>query len=76
MPAEAELRPWLYRIATNLAVDHLRRRRRFAFLLFSARERDLPATQDPTTGRVSYVARPYFVLLGNTIVTFSFLSSG
>jgi RNA polymerase sigma-70 factor (ECF subfamily) len=26
------VRPWLYRIATNLAHDHLRRRRRFAWL--------------------------------------------
>jgi len=37
---EAELRPWLYRIATNLAVDHMRRRRRLAFRPFSGRERD------------------------------------
>jgi len=46
VPAETELRPWLYRIATNLAVDHLRRRRRFAFLQFSGRERDERAPFD------------------------------
>lgn len=40
VPANAELRPWLYRIATNLAVDHLRRRRLLSFLPFSGRERD------------------------------------
>lgn len=34
------LRPWLYRIATNLGIDHLRRRRRVAFLPFSGAERD------------------------------------
>lgn len=46
MPAEADVRPWLYRIATNLAVDHLRRRRRLAFLPFSGRERDDRPTFD------------------------------
>ncbi len=46
VPAESDVRPWLYRIATNLAVDHLRRRRRFAFLPFSGRERDDRATFD------------------------------
>ena len=34
----AELRPWLYRIATNLALDHLRRDRRFRFIPFIGRE--------------------------------------
>ena len=37
-PVSAELRPWLYRIATNLALDHLRRSRRFRFIPFVGRE--------------------------------------
>lgn len=40
LPTDSGARPWLYRIATNLAVDHLRRGRRFAFMPFSGRERD------------------------------------
>jgi RNA polymerase sigma-70 factor (ECF subfamily) len=46
IPAVAELRPWLYRIATNLAIDQLRRSRRFAFLPFSGREVDERAAFD------------------------------
>lgn len=46
LPSDSDARPWLYRIATNLAVDHLRRRRRFAFLPFSGRERDDRVTFD------------------------------
>jgi RNA polymerase sigma-70 factor (ECF subfamily) len=38
VPSEAELRPWLYRIATNVVVDHVRRSRRFSFLPFSGQE--------------------------------------
>ena len=34
----AELRPWLYRIATNLVVDSARRRKRLAFVPFTGRE--------------------------------------
>lgn len=33
-----EMRPWLYRIATNVAIDHLRRSRRFRFIPFVGRE--------------------------------------
>ena len=40
IPPDAELRPWLYRIATNLATDRLRRRRRVAFSPFSGKESD------------------------------------
>lgn len=39
-PPSDEVRPWLYRIATNLAVDHLRRRRLLSFVPFSGAERD------------------------------------
>jgi RNA polymerase sigma-70 factor (ECF subfamily) len=38
VPREHELRPWLYRIATNAVVDHLRRTRRFSFVPFSGGE--------------------------------------
>lgn len=37
---ESTLRPWLYRIATNAVTDHLRRRRRIAFLPFPASHPD------------------------------------
>lgn len=43
---ESGLRPWLFRIATNLAVDYLRRRRRLAFLPFIGTERDERSTFD------------------------------
>ena len=46
IPGEADVRPWLYRIATNIAIDHLRRRRRFAFLPFSGSERNDRAAFD------------------------------
>lgn len=36
--------PWLYRIATNIALDHLRRRRRFSFI--PLRETDSLASDD------------------------------
>jgi RNA polymerase sigma-70 factor (ECF subfamily) len=35
---EGDLRPWLYRIATNAAIDRLRRDRRFSFIPFAGRE--------------------------------------
>jgi RNA polymerase sigma-70 factor (ECF subfamily) len=38
MPAGLQVRPWLYRIATNLAYDEFRRRRRFRRLPIGARE--------------------------------------
>jgi len=36
--ASHELRPWLYRIATNVAIDRLRRDRRLRFIPFGGRE--------------------------------------
>ena len=45
-PTSDDVRPWLYRIATNVAIDHIRRDRRFRFLPFAgsepAPERDIP----------------------------------
>jgi RNA polymerase sigma-70 factor (ECF subfamily) len=38
MPAGLQARPWLYRIATNLAYDEFRRRRRFRRLPIGGRE--------------------------------------
>jgi RNA polymerase sigma-70 factor (ECF subfamily) len=46
-PSSDEVRPWLYRVATNVAIDHIRRERRFRFLPFlgsePAPERDASA---------------------------------
>ena len=39
-PPDEELRPWLYRIATNLAIDRLRRSRLVRFVSLT---RDLPS---------------------------------
>lgn len=39
-PSGTELRPWLYRISTNLAVDRARRHRLLAFIPFTGRELD------------------------------------
>ena len=33
-PSSSHIRPWLYRIATNIAIDRSRRARRFAFVPF------------------------------------------
>ena len=33
-PSSDDIRPWLYRVATNVAIDHVRRSRRFSFLPF------------------------------------------
>ena len=45
-PTSNDVRPWLYRVATNVAIDHIRRERRFRFLPFTDREpapeRDVP----------------------------------
>jgi RNA polymerase sigma-70 factor (ECF subfamily) len=38
VPPESELRPWLYRIASNLAIDRLRRARRLRFVPFLGTE--------------------------------------
>lgn len=33
-PSSSDVRPWLYRIATNIAIDQIRRARRFRFIPF------------------------------------------
>jgi RNA polymerase sigma-70 factor, ECF subfamily len=50
----ANVRPWLYRIATNLAIEHLRRRKLIAFLPFA---RDHPATGDLADPTADHVRR-------------------
>ena len=49
-----DVRPWLYRIATNLAIEHLRRRKRIAFLPFA---RDHPAAGDLADPTADHVRR-------------------
>jgi RNA polymerase sigma-70 factor (ECF subfamily) len=39
LPSSDAIRPWLYRVATNIAIDHIRRTRRFAFVPFLGGER-------------------------------------
>lgn len=52
-----DVRPWLYRIATNLAIEHLRRRKRIAFLPF-ARDHAVPDDlTDPTSDNVRHALR-------------------
>lgn len=36
LPEDAKLLPWLYRIANNTAIDHLRRRSRFSWLRWTS----------------------------------------
>ena len=48
-PDALEARPWLYRIASNLALTHLRRSRRFAAV------RDLVAHETPALGESEQV---------------------
>lgn len=44
---EFNWRPWMYRVATNLAISHTRKRKvRRLFQLFTALEESLPATSD------------------------------
>jgi RNA polymerase sigma-70 factor (ECF subfamily) len=45
-------RAWLYRIAANLALSHLRRRRILAFVPFAGTERDDRDVIDPETDHV------------------------
>jgi len=52
-PSPAEVRPWLFRVASNVALDDLRRRRRLAFL--PLRERGTVA--GPEFGEVDHVRR-------------------
>lgn len=51
-PAGSELRPWLYRIATNLVVDRARRRRLLSFVPFSGREAGGGSAFDSTADAV------------------------
>ncbi|HEX6062181.1 MAG TPA: RNA polymerase sigma factor [Candidatus Limnocylindria bacterium] len=48
----ADVRPWLYRIATNLAIEHLRRRKRIAFLPFARDHAAGGDVADPTADHV------------------------
>ncbi len=47
-----DVRPWLYRIATNLAIEHLRRRKRIAFLPFGRDHAASGDLADPTADHV------------------------
>lgn len=47
-----DVRPWLYRIATNLAIEHLRRRKRIAFLPFARDHAYEGELLDPTADLV------------------------
>jgi RNA polymerase sigma-70 factor (ECF subfamily) len=51
LPPENELRPWLYRIASNLAIDRLRRSRRLRFVPFLGTE----AAPDPNNDEAEAV---------------------
>lgn len=41
--AELSFRAWLYRIATNNALQHRRRKKQLSFIPFTSREDDIPA---------------------------------
>jgi RNA polymerase sigma-70 factor (ECF subfamily) len=47
-----DVRPWLYRIATNLAIEQLRRRKRIAFLPFARDHAAAGDLADPTADHV------------------------
>jgi RNA polymerase sigma-70 factor, ECF subfamily len=53
-PAAASVRPWLFRIAANLAVSHHRRSRLLAFLPFGDRA---SAAEDPADAASDHVRR-------------------
>lgn len=52
-PSSSDIRPWLYRIATNIAIDQSRRARRFRFIPFLGIE---PAP-DRNTEQIDLVRR-------------------
>lgn len=52
-PSSDDIRPWLYRIATNIAIDHGRRARRFRFIPFVGIER----APDRNTDQIDLVRR-------------------
>jgi RNA polymerase sigma-70 factor (ECF subfamily) len=47
-PRRLQIRPWLYRIATNLACDYFRRRRRFGVALLSRAMHERAASDEGT----------------------------
>ncbi|MBA7710045.1 ECF RNA polymerase sigma factor SigW [subsurface metagenome] len=44
--AELSFKAWLYRIATNNAFQHSRRKKLLSFIPFTSRERDIPIADD------------------------------
>jgi RNA polymerase sigma-70 factor (ECF subfamily) len=64
-PVQAEVRPWLFRVATNAAVDDLRRRRRLAFLPL----RGHGTVPGPNYGEVDHVRRALRAIAPEQAVT-------
>lgn len=48
--AELSFRAWLYRIATNNALQHHRRKKLFSFIPFTSHEHDISAADKRTSG--------------------------
>ena len=66
-PPENELRPWLYRIASNLAIDGLRRSRRLRFVRFLGTE-SAPAPNNDEAEAVRSALRAIDPELAATLV--------
>ena len=52
-PSSDDIRPWLYRVATNIAIDHVRRSRRLAFVPF----RGVEPAPERDAGQIDLVRR-------------------